>query len=206
MHVEFIQGSQFLHSCSGQSSLSQDKSVKNWRRKAAVKYSRAWLFSTVVKVSIAHVNRIWKSDYQWFSQTFRFVFVKQLLYFLCLQRRPRISLSCEAVAVSEGCLHQLWRGTHSSPDKGKDANLRILAAVSPAWWFHVNILGNGRKEQVDLPYSIRPQKKKLNGKYSLNYNLFWDSSLTWSVAVFEDEDVTNLWQWIIKFRWIAQRN
>ena len=126
MHVEFIQGSQYLPSCSGQFSLSQDKSFKNWRGKAAVKYSRTCFFSTVVKASLVHVDHIWKSDCQWFSQTFRFVFMKQLLYFLCLQCRPRIPLSCEAVAVSEGCLHQLWGGTHSSSDKGKDANLGTL--------------------------------------------------------------------------------
>lgn len=40
-------------------------------------------------------------------------------------------MSCEALAVSEGCLHQLWRRTHSSSDKGKNANLRTLAAVLP---------------------------------------------------------------------------
>lgn len=65
------------------------------------------------------------------SHKFRFVFMKELLYF-CLLCRPRVPLSCEAVAVSEGCLHQLWRGTYSSSDKGKDTPLGTLAAVSPA--------------------------------------------------------------------------
>jgi len=80
--------------------------------------------------------------------------MKQLLYFLCLQCRPRIPLSCEAVAVSEGCLHQLWRGTHSSSDKGKDANLGTLADISPAWWFHISFLDSGGKDQINLPYCI----------------------------------------------------
>lgn len=57
--------------------------------------------------------------------------MKQVLYFLWLHCRPRVPLPREAVAVSEGCLHQLWRGAHSSADKGKDADLGTLATVSP---------------------------------------------------------------------------
>lgn len=128
------------------------KSFKNLRGKVAVKCSRTCgaFFTTVVKVCLVFRDHVWKSDWQCFSWTCRFVFMKQLLCFLWLHCRPRVPLSREAVAVSEGCLHQLWRGAHSSPDKGKDADLATLATGLPAWWFHSSFLCNGGKTRIDL--------------------------------------------------------
>lgn len=136
------------------------KPFKNLRGKSAVKYSRLCgaFFTTVVKVSLVLMDHVWKSDWQCFSWTCRFIFMKELLYFLCLHCRPGVPVSREAVALSEGCVHQLWRGAHSSPDKGKDADLGTWPLSHlPAWWFHSSFLCNGRKTQINLLYSFWPQ-------------------------------------------------
>lgn len=148
-----------MHSCSGQFCLGQSSLLRirgekwQWSTQGHVGF-----FTTVVKVSLVLIDHVWKSDCQCFSWTCRFVFVKQLLCFLCPHCRPRVPLSREAVAVSEGCLHQLWRGTHGSPDKGKGADLGTLATVSPAWWFHSTFLGSHRRTDwltVFLPTPVK---------------------------------------------------